>query len=95
MSYIEIKAIKAVAALHRGVVNTAIRTLNFRNKRAYSKYENQHEYADSLDLMAARTKAEANNIRLRADDSLFNTQKELSAAECTVLNLRDDLNKIA
>lgn len=94
MSYIEIKAIKAVAALHRGVVNLAIRTLNFRSKAAVKRYENKLDYSQGLVDLAARTKAKALKIERDANTQLWDSQRNINAAQHTVLNLKDDLNKI-
>lgn len=94
MSYIEVKCIKAVAALHRGVVNTAIRTLNTRNKFAIKKFNKTVDYAEGLADLAVRTKSKAYQIRRSAEDKLDVTLRNINSATNTVLNLRDDLNKI-
>lgn len=94
MSYLEIKAIKAVAALHRGVVSTAIKTLDWRGKLAMRKYESKLDYAEGLQELAFRTQSKARKTQNEAVENLNQTMRNINAATHTVLNLRDDLNKI-
>lgn len=94
MSYIEIKAIKSVAALHRGVVNTAIRTLGLREKLAAKRLQRQTEYACDLYDLACKTASKSVTLSNTANYTYQNTIRSLRSAEHTVLNLRDDLNKI-
>ena len=95
MSYIEIKAIKLVAAVHRGVVNTAIRTLSARENFAYKRHAKKHEFARDLDRLADRTRAQADVARVTADAKLNENVFAIRSAFVTVENLRDDLNKIS
>lgn len=94
MSYIEIKAIKAIAALHRGVVNTAIRTLDYRQKLAARKLVKQNDYAYQLEVLARNTIYKAQSVRTEANYKFSDSTLAINAAQNTVLNLRDDLNKI-
>jgi len=95
MSFIEIKVIKAVAALHRGVVNTAIRTLSARETSAYKRHEKKIKYARDLDRLADRTREAADNARINAANNLNDSIYALRSAFHTVENLRDDLDKIS
>jgi len=95
MSYIEIKAIKAVAAVHRGIVNTALRTLTLREKLAARKLCARHKYAGELESLARATERKALVERTIADNKWRSDSFAIAAATHTVLNLRDDLNKIS
>ena len=95
MSYLEIKAIKAVAALHRGVVNTSIRTLSLRERLARKRYDTRNAYAADLERLAAVTASKAEETRELAAHEFGKEQLQINAAVNTVLNLQDDLNKIS
>jgi len=94
MSYIEIKAIKAVAALHRGVVNLAIHCLELRKKLALKKYARQSRYAAKLLTLSTQTRRAGQYAAYEASKNLNATTCAIASAEHTVLNLRDDLAKI-
>lgn len=90
----EIRAIKAAAAVHRGIVNLSISTLALREKLANKKLEAQIEFADDLVELAKRTKTKAaetiTNARAAHNTRIF----AIRSAEHTVHNLRDDLDKL-
>lgn len=94
MAYIEIKAIKAVAAVHRGVVNLAHRSLIARDKAADNRKQRKLRYADDLNRLAAATASKAALTAAVALDDHSNEKRKVLAATNTVLNLKDDLNKI-
>lgn len=95
MSYLEIKVIKAVAAVHRGTVAIAHRSLIRRDKNSIKRKARKMQYAADLERLAAVTLAKAEQTR---DDASYQRSKEIraiNAATNTVLNLKDDLNKIS
>lgn len=94
MSYLEIKVIKAVAAVHRGTVNLAHSCLIRREKNATKRRARKLAYAADLQRLAAVTAAKADEERELASYEFGKEQREINAATNTVLNLRDDLNKI-
>lgn len=91
---LEIICIKGVAALHRGVVNTAILTLRLRQKIADRVLASKEEYADDLVTLAARTSAKSEQVRVAARQAHVEKVFKIRSAEHTVHNLRDDLDKI-
>lgn len=95
MSYLEIKAIKAVAAVHRGTVNLAHTSLIRREKNATKRKARQLSYAADLQRLAAVTAAKADETIDQANYKYGQETRAINAATNTVLNLRDDLNKIS
>ena len=94
MSYIEIKAIKTVAAVQRGVINTALRSLALRGKLTERRLRLQKDYSYELTKLARIANEKAATIYYRAVDTYEDKQLQLRAASNTILNLKDDLNKI-
>ena len=95
MSYLEIKVIKAVAAVHRGTVNLAHASLIRREKNATKRAERSRLYADDLERLAQVTLTKAADVRDAASYKFTQEARAINAATNTVLNLRDDLNKIS
>lgn len=95
MSYLEIKAIKAIAAVHRGTVNLAIVSLAKREKLAHTKRERKLLYAADLEKLANVTLLKASDTKLLANIQHTDEIKKINAATTTVQNLKDDLNKIS
>ena len=83
-----------MAALHRGTVSLAIRTLTIRSKLAAKTYEKSVRFAEDLEALANNTRIKAENTRLSATAKLNRDTRALLAAENIVLNARDDLNKL-
>lgn len=95
MSYFEIKVIKAVAAVHRGTVAIAHRSLIRREKNARNRKARKLAYAQDLERLAAVTLAKAEQTRDDAQYQHTKEQRAINAATNTVLNLKDDLAKIS
>jgi hypothetical protein len=95
MSYLEIKLIKAVASVHRGTVKLAHASLVRREKNATKRKERQLAYAADLQRLAAVTAVKADDTIDQANYVYSKETREINAATNTVLNLRDDLNKIS
>lgn len=83
-----------MAAVHRGTVSLAIRTINVRSKLAAKAYEKGVQLAEDLEALANNTRIKAENTRLNAAAKLNSDTRALLAAENIVLNARDDLNKL-
>lgn len=95
MSYLEIKVIKAVAAVHRGTVNLAHASLIRREKNAVKRKTRELAYAADLQRLAAVTAVKADEAIDQANYKYTKETRAINAATNTVLNLRDDLNKIS
>lgn len=89
----ELKVVKVVAAVHRGAVNLAIRSISARRTRAAQRYNDAMEYASNLAIHANNTLVHAEQVREVAHEQLRDTQIKINAAENLVLNARDDLAK--
>lgn len=83
-----------MAAVHRGAVSLAIRTLKVRSKLAGKRFRKSFLRAEELAVLANNTLIRAENIRLDAAAKLSSDHRALLAAENIVLNARDDLNKL-
>ena len=94
MPIFEIKVIKAIAAIHKGVVNLSIKSLGIRYKLNQKRRDKSITHVQDLKRLARDTEFKARQVQTVSIERFNDTVCSLRAAENTILNLRDDLNKI-
>lgn len=91
---LELKVVKTLAAIHRGGISLALRTVNARRKLVDRAYDKALEYASDLEVMARNAKREAEQRKMGATSTWSNKTCQLNCAENVLLNARDDLEEL-